>query len=89
MYRERNGDPVFWAEPMNALTNASFIFAVAFALDFAIRQCALNPNTLILIAFAGVKGCGSFPISYITILSLAAMFVYGALWIVATTLCRP
>ncbi len=33
MYRERSGDPAFWAEPMNALTNASFIIAAAFALD--------------------------------------------------------
>ncbi len=60
MYRERSGNPAFWAEPMNALTNASFVIAAAFALDSAIRQHALKPITLALISLAGVIGCGSF-----------------------------
>ncbi len=60
MYRERAGDPAFWAEPMNALTNASFVIAAAFALDFAIRRKALTPNTLALISVAAVIGGGSF-----------------------------
>ncbi len=60
MYRERSGDPAFWAEPLNALSNASFVIAAAFALDLAIRQQALRPNTLVLISLAGIIGCGSF-----------------------------
>lgn len=60
IYRERSGDPAFWAEPMNALTNASFVIAAGFALDFAIRRRALRPDTLALILLAGVIGFGSF-----------------------------
>ncbi len=60
IYRERSGDPAFWAEPLNALSNASFVIAAAFALDLAIRQKALRPNTLVLISLAGIIGCGSF-----------------------------
>jgi hypothetical protein len=60
MYRERSGDPAYWAEPLNALSNASFVIAAALALDLAIRQRALKPNTLALILLAAVIGCGSF-----------------------------
>jgi len=60
MYRERNGDPAFWAEPLNALTNGSFVVAAAFALEFAIRRRALTTSTLALIVLAAVIGCGSF-----------------------------
>ncbi len=60
MYRERSGDPAFWAEPLNALSNASFVIAAAFALDLAICKRALKPSTLALISLAGVIGCGSF-----------------------------
>lgn len=60
MYRERSGDPAFWAEPFNALTNASFLIAAGFALALAIRRQALTTSTLTLISLAGVIGCGSF-----------------------------
>jgi hypothetical protein len=60
LYRERSGDPAFWAEPMNALSNAAFVIAAGFALDLAIRRRALKVNTLALILLAGVIGCGSF-----------------------------
>jgi hypothetical protein len=60
MYRERSGDPAFWAEPLNALSNASFVIAAAFALELAIHKRALKPSTLALISLAGVIGCGSF-----------------------------
>jgi len=60
MYRERSGDPAFWAEPFNALSNASFIIAAAFAMDLAIRRRALTPSAIALILIAGVIGCGSF-----------------------------
>lgn len=60
MYRERSGDTGFWAEPLNALSNASFVIAAAFALDFAIRKHAWRSSTLTLIVIAAVIGCGSF-----------------------------
>ena len=60
MYRERSGDPSFWAEPLNALSNASFVIAAALALELAISRQALKPSTLALILLAGAIGCGSF-----------------------------
>ncbi len=60
MYRERSGDPAFWAEPINALTNVSFVIAAAFALDLAVRRQALRPSTLVLIALTAAIGFGSF-----------------------------
>lgn len=60
LYRERSGDPTFWAEPLNALTNASFLIAAAFAFAFAIRRRSLTTTTILLISLAGVIGLGSF-----------------------------
>jgi hypothetical protein len=60
MYRERSGDPAFWAEPFNAISNASFVIAAAFGLDLAIRRQALTPSAVALISIAGAIGCGSF-----------------------------
>lgn len=60
MYRERSGNPGFWAEPLNALTNGAFLVAAAFALDLAIRRRALTVSTLALISLAGAIGFGSF-----------------------------
>ena len=60
IYRERRGNPAFWAEPFNALTNASFLIAAAFALVFAIRRRMLTATTVLLISLAGVIGLGSF-----------------------------
>jgi hypothetical protein len=52
--RERSGDPTFWAEPLNALTNASFLIAAAFALALAIRRQKLTATTGVLVSLAGV-----------------------------------
>jgi hypothetical protein len=60
MYRERSGDPAFWAEPLNALTNASFVVAAGFGLDLAIRRRVLLPAAVALISLAAAIGCGSF-----------------------------
>lgn len=60
LYRERSGDPTFWAEPLNALTNASFLIAAAFALALAIRHRSLTTPSIVLISLAGVIGLGSF-----------------------------
>lgn len=50
----------FWAEPLNAVTNAAFIIAAAVALTLAIRARRLDgPNAwLILLTF--IVGIGSF-----------------------------
>lgn len=60
MYRERNGDPTFWGEPFNALTNVSFLIAAAFALRLAMQRDAATPLTLLMILIAGTIGVGSF-----------------------------
>ncbi len=60
MYRERGGAPAFWAEPFNAVTNASFLIAAGFALHLAIRRRTLTVSTLSLISLAAVIGLGSF-----------------------------
>jgi len=60
LYRERAGDPGFWAEPINALTNVSFLIAAGLALRLAMRRKAATPITMTLILLAGVIGIGSF-----------------------------
>jgi len=60
LYRERDGDPGFWAEPLNAISNASFLIAAGFALHLAKRRNAMTPLTLTLITIAATVGVGSF-----------------------------
>jgi Ceramidase len=60
IYRERNGNQEFWGEPINALSNASFLLAAALALHLAIQRQATTPMTLSLIALAATIGLGSF-----------------------------
>lgn len=60
IYRERFGNPAFWAEPLNALTNASFLIAAFLAWDFANRRRATTRATTALLTLAGVIGFGSF-----------------------------
>ncbi len=60
IYRERLGNPGFWAEPMNALTNSSFLIAAFFAWDLASRRRATTHTTITLLSLAGVIGFGSF-----------------------------
>ncbi|MBL8811211.1 MAG: ceramidase domain-containing protein [Planctomycetaceae bacterium] len=60
LYRERSGDPAFWAEPVNAITNGSFIVAALCGLWFAASRNVLTPLTLLLIILAMVIGVGSF-----------------------------
>ena len=61
-YCERGQDAVFWAEPMNALTNAAFpLAALAAAIELRRRErgergIATSP----LIVLVGVIGAGSF-----------------------------
>lgn len=60
IYRERAGDPAFWAEPVNALTNVSFLIAAGLALELALRRGVATPATLLLIVLAASIGVGSF-----------------------------
>ncbi len=62
IYCERGGDPAFWAEPANALSNAAFLLAAGLAL----RQWSrLQPGRgraepLVLIVLVATIGVGSF-----------------------------
>ena len=60
LYRERAFSPEFWAEPLNALTNASFLIAAVFAWDLAGRRRATTRTTIALLSLAGLIGFGSF-----------------------------
>lgn len=60
LYRERDGDASFWAEPFNAITNASFLIAAIASLRFAVRKEAASIFTLVLICVVATIGCGSF-----------------------------
>ena len=53
-------DPGFWAEPVNAVTNLSFILAVAFAFRSTSRDRTLDPAVGILLALVCAIGIGSF-----------------------------
>jgi hypothetical protein len=59
LYCERC-DPGFWAEPVNALTNISFLIAALFARKLAIRQRFLSLEISTAIALAVTVGIGSF-----------------------------
>jgi hypothetical protein len=60
LYRERNGNPGFWAEPANALTNVSFLLAAGAAYWSARQRTSLTFGTRILIGCACLVGIGSF-----------------------------
>ncbi|MFN3700874.1 MAG: ceramidase domain-containing protein [Alphaproteobacteria bacterium] len=58
IYCERN-DFTFWAEPVNALTNAAFFVAATLAFILAKRENALGWQTSLLIALIFAMGVGS------------------------------
>lgn len=62
IYCERGQDPGFWAEPLNALTNAAFIIAAVFAARAygATPRERRTPATAFLVALTFVIGIGSF-----------------------------
>lgn len=60
IYRERNGNPDFWGEPVNAITNVSFLLAASFALHLALQHKATSLTTLFPIGLAATIGIGSF-----------------------------
>lgn len=59
-YCERGQQDAFWAEPLNAITNASFIIAAIFALALALRNRRLDGPVIWLIAITFAVGVGSF-----------------------------
>ena len=50
----------FWAEPVNALTNAGFVLAAAWGAVEARRRALTQPVLWLLVALAGAIGVGSF-----------------------------
>lgn len=58
-YCERTS-PDFWAEPLNAVTNAAFILAALITLIAAIRSNRLDGPVIWLIAVMSIVGTGSF-----------------------------
>ena len=59
IYCERTG-PEFWAEPLNALSNLSFIGAALWGWVEAKKRHRTDVMTVILIALAAMIGVGSF-----------------------------
>ncbi len=59
IYCERT-DPSFWAEPLNAVSNLSFIFAALWAGVEARRRALYWPSIWLLICLAAMIGIGSF-----------------------------
>src|SRR5688572_30818678 len=72
LYCERSG-PEFWAEPLNAVSNVSFLIAAFFAWRSANRHSRLLPELLVLIALAATVGVGSF--LFHTFATLWAMYL--------------
>lgn len=58
-YCERLG-PAFWAEPLNAATNAAFIVAALVGLVLALRSGRLDGPVVWLVAVTFAVGTGSF-----------------------------
>ena len=52
-------EPVLWAEPLNAVTNAAFVIAGFFALYLAKKENALNWRSGLLIGLIFAMGIGS------------------------------
>jgi hypothetical protein len=52
--------PAFWAEPVNALTNASFVLAAIWGAVTARRLGVSHPVAWLLIGLAALIGLGSF-----------------------------
>lgn len=59
IYCERLG-PGFWAEPVNALTNAAFLAAALWAWRYAAKHERRDPTIATLAVLLGAIGVGSF-----------------------------
>ncbi len=86
LYCERT-DPSFWAEPVNAITNAAFLIAAAVAFIQWRRSEARDWPVLGLIALTAAIGIGSFIFHTVATRGAAlfdtipiAVFIYGYLF---------
>lgn len=86
LYCERT-DPSFWAEPINAMTNASFLIAAAIAFIQWRRAKTRDWPVLALIVLTAVIGIGSFIFHTVATRGAAlfdtipiAVFIYGYLF---------
>lgn len=52
--------PAFWAEPLNALSNLSFILAALWGWSSALKRGRLESSTKVLCALVAAIGLGSF-----------------------------
>lgn len=59
-YCERGQDPSFWAEPLNAVTNAAFLIAALICLMIALQARRADGPVLWLILVTSAIGIGSF-----------------------------
>ena len=87
LYCERT-DPSFWAEPVNALTNAAFLIAAAVALVHWSQDGRRDWPALALIVIAALVGIGSFIFHTVATRGAAlfdtipiAVFIYGYLFV--------
>ncbi|AXK80053.1 hypothetical protein DW352_05695 [Pseudolabrys taiwanensis] len=86
LYCERT-DPSFWAEPVNAVTNASFLIAAAIAFIQWQRKGERDWPVLLLVVITAVIGVGSFIFHTVATRGAAlfdtipiAVFIYGYLF---------
>jgi hypothetical protein len=86
IYCERT-DPSFWAEPVNAITNAAFLIAAAVAFVQWRRAGARDWSVLALIVVTAVIGVGSFIFHTVATSGAVlfdtipiAVFIYGYLF---------
>jgi Ceramidase len=93
LYCERT-DPSFWAEPLNALTNAAFVMAAAAAAVHWYRR-ELDLPALALILVTALIGLGSFIFHTVATRGAAyfdtipiAVFIYGYLLLAMRRLLR-
>lgn len=87
IYCERT-DPSFWAEPVNALTNAAFLIAALVAFLHWRRAGGQDWPVVILIALTAVIGVGSFIFHTVATRGAVlfdtvpiALFIYGYLFL--------
>ena len=85
-YCERGG-PGFWAEPLNAVTNAAFLIAALLAARRAAGPPA-DRACLALAALTGIVGVGSFLFHTLAVrwsmladVIPIALFIYGYFWL--------
>src|SRR3984893_1401051 len=93
-YCER-ADPSFWAEPVNALTNAAFLIAALLAFLEWHRRSRRDMAQLALIGVVALVGLGSFLFHTIATRGAAlldvipiAVFIYGYFFLALRRLLR-